>query len=163
MVDDRGGLLSAAIPRRSERALEFLLGVTRHTHGAREARRASVFELVLHVVRQFVGVARGVNLRVVLLLPRLLRHQGKHAPGAEILADRSVSHEARPHEHELAAFQHGAHHAGLGVHSPILRAGVPGVRRRDGIYSFFAMVCLSCVVLPFETWKAPKSRKAWER
>ena len=31
------------------------------------------------------------------------------------------------------------------------------------IYSFFAMVCLSCVVLPFETWKAPKSRKAWER
>jgi len=32
------------------------------------------------------------------------------------------------------------------------------------IYSFFAMVCLSCVVIPFETWNTPQSRRrSWER
>lgn len=32
------------------------------------------------------------------------------------------------------------------------------------IYSFFAMVCLSCVVLPFEAWNTPQSRRrSWER
>lgn len=32
------------------------------------------------------------------------------------------------------------------------------------IYSFFAMVCLSCVVLSFEAWNTPQSRRrSWER
>ena len=31
------------------------------------------------------------------------------------------------------------------------------------IYSFFAMICLSCIIIPFETWKTPKPKKTWER
>lgn len=30
------------------------------------------------------------------------------------------------------------------------------------IYSFFGMICLSSLIIPFETWKAPKSKKTWE-
>ena len=83
-VDDRGGLLSAAIPRSLSVLLSFFwvlhVILTVLVKPAAHPFLNSFFMCCI-----ICGGCSGCQSSRCFALPRLLRHQGKHAPGAEIL------------------------------------------------------------------------------